>query len=163
MDLRSVAKSKTFLLALWIIGALVIVFAVFEAGEFVGYRKAEFSYQWGEAYYRGFGGRMGGPPMMSGAGDGDFMMGHGLFGMVLRASSSSLVMQDRDETEKVILLAPDTVIRRFRETIAPTDLEPNDRIVVIGAPNASGQIEAKLIRVMPSSTAPEPAEPPTGR
>ncbi|HTY39736.1 MAG TPA: hypothetical protein VMC43_01435 [Candidatus Paceibacterota bacterium] len=158
MDTKSIAQSKNFKTILWLIGAAVVVLVIFEAGEFVGYREAEFSYRWGESYYRGFGGHRNGPPAASDLG-GDFMMGHGLFGSVIKASSSSLVMQTRDNTEEVVLISSSTAIRRFRDAIAPADLQPSDYIVVIGTPNTAGQVEARLIRVLPSSTIPTPPPP----
>jgi hypothetical protein len=51
--------------------------------------------------------------------------------------------------EKIIVLQDSTDIRRFRDVIKSSDLKVDDNIVVIGEPNAKGQIEAKLVRVMP--------------
>ena len=59
-------------------------------------------------------------------------------------------MQDKDSTEKVILAANDTQVQRMRENITANDLKINDFLVVIGSPNEQGQIEAKLIRLVPS-------------
>jgi hypothetical protein len=38
----------------------------------------------------------------------------------------------------------------------------NDMIIVIGEPNQSGQIEAKLIRIMPPPPGPNRMIPPSG-
>ena len=54
--------------------------------------------------------------------------------------------------EKIILVSDATIIKRFQDTIKLADLKVDDYIVVIGEPNNAGQIEAKLIRLMP----PEP-------
>ena len=58
-------------------------------------------------------------------------------------------MQDKDNTEKVILIKSDTKIQKMKADIQTTDLSMNDFIVVIGSPDSQGQIEAKFIRVMP--------------
>ena len=47
-----------------------------------------------------------------------------------------------------IVLAGGAVINRNRDTITLADLKMGDYIVVIGAANESGQIDAKLIRFM---------------
>ena len=48
MDFNKFFQSKPFkILAVGIL-ALIVLLLVFKAGEFVGYRKARFSYKWGE-------------------------------------------------------------------------------------------------------------------
>ncbi len=79
----------------------------------------------------------------------DFMMGHGAFGSIIKISSSTIAMQSPDNTEKIVLVSPDTAIKRFRDVIQLGDLKEKDEIVVFGSPNDSGEIEAKLIRVAP--------------
>ncbi len=151
MDLKSFfqsnLQSKMFKRILIGIGVIIVLLLVFKAGEIVGFRKAGFSYQWGENYYRNFAGPRPGFPMDIGG--RDFLMGHGIFGSIIEITSSTLVVQDRDGAEKVILLSKDTVIKSFLDTISASDLKVNDNIVVIGSPNDTSQIEAKLIRVVP--------------
>jgi len=140
-------QSKTFRRVLWGIGIAIILLAAFKAGEFVGFRKASFSYRWGENYYRSFTGPRGG--FFGELGGRDFMMGHGTSGTIVKVATSTLVVQDRDNAEKVILITKNTVVNRFRDTIPASDLKENDNVVIIGSPNDAGQIEAKLIRVLP--------------
>jgi hypothetical protein len=59
-------------------------------------------------------------------------------------------VQDNDGTEKIVLIKDDTSIRSMRDDISKDRLKVDDFIVVIGSPNAQGQIEAKLIRLMPA-------------
>jgi hypothetical protein len=58
-------------------------------------------------------------------------------------------VKSREGVEKTVLVDDRTEIRRFRETVELTNLKNDDFIVTIGEANQSGQIVAKLIRVMP--------------
>ena len=150
-----------------IIGLAVFVIAVllFGAGMFVGGMKARFSYRWAENYHRNFGGPQGGfmgdwrmMPLNS-----EFIEGYGTFGQIIKIEGSTIVIKGRNDMEKIILLKDDTVIKRLRETIKPIDLKIDDYIVVIGEPNDAGQIEAKLIRLLPpmeASFKPSPSRMP---
>lgn len=146
--IKQFVQSKTFKWVVGGIGVLIALLLVFKAGEFVGFRKAGFSYQWGENYYRGMMGPREGM-MPRGFEPRDFMMGHGTFGSVISVSSSSLVIKGGNGAEQVVLIAPQTEIRRFRDTIAADNLTVGENVTVVGTPNAAGQIEARLIRVMP--------------
>ncbi len=59
------------------------------------------------------------------------------------------IIKGSDNAEKIVSVKDDTAINRFREKIKVGDLKIDDQIVVIGEPNDLGQIEAKLIRVIP--------------
>ena len=147
MDFKSIFESKKFKTAICIIAALIVFLLIFQAGIIVGFKKASFSYQWGENYYRNFAG-----PRKGLAGDfrgKEMMAPHGVFGIILKKENFSLVVKDIDNTEKLILINEDTIINRFRDNISQDDLKVNDKITVIGSPDNSGQIEARLIRVMP--------------
>ncbi|MFH1192821.1 MAG: hypothetical protein V1656_00680 [Candidatus Jorgensenbacteria bacterium] len=146
--IKQFVQSKAFKWVMGGIGAVIALLIVFKAGELVGFRKAGFSYRWGENYYRGMTGPHEGK-MPRGFESRDFMMGHGTFGSVISVSSSSLVIKGGDGAERVVLFTPKTEIRRFRDTIAPSGLAAGENVTVVGAPNDAGQIEAKLIRVMP--------------
>lgn len=150
IDGKSFVRSKTFKGALWVIGIFVVLSLVFKAGEFVGFRKAGFSYRVGEQYFRGMMGPRMGVIKIRGAAPQDFMMGHGTFGRVVSVSSTSLVLQGREGAEQVVLVTSETVINRFRETITVNELKADDNVVIIGSPNDAGQVEARLIRVMPA-------------
>ncbi|HTP56756.1 MAG TPA: hypothetical protein VMJ72_00555 [Candidatus Paceibacterota bacterium] len=133
------------------VAGLIVLLLVFMAGQFVGFHKATYSYAWGDRYWQSFGGPRPGPgTMMEGRG---FMPGHGSFGVIVKIASGSLLVQDQGGAEKEIVLTGDTVIRRFEQTVAASDLRVNDQVTVIGSPTQSGTIEAKLIRVLPAPTA----------
>jgi hypothetical protein len=61
----------------------------------------------------------------------------------------TITVEARDNTEKVIVLNSQTVVRRFRDTLQPSDIKAGDFIVAIGDPNAQSQIVAVLIRELP--------------
>lgn len=145
-------KSHKYKNVLVAIGVLILALVIFQAGMFVGFRKASFSYGWGDNYRQTFDGPRGefGMEMMSGWPTGQGLPGaYGAAGKIISISLPTLVVIGPDNVEKVVLIKDDTLIREFRNVIIATDLQVNDQIVVIGAPNSASQIEAKLIRVMP--------------
>ena len=146
----------------WIIIGLagfVVVILVFGVGVFVGGIKARFSYRWAESYHKNFGGPRNGffgdwqkipfPP-------DDFIEGHGVFGEIIKINPSTdpgqvsdFVIKGQGDVEKIIVINKDTVIKKNQDSIKISDLKVDDFVVVIGQPNDAGQIEAKLIRVLP--------------
>jgi hypothetical protein len=134
------------------IGAFVILLFVFQAGIFVGYFKASHSLRAGDNFSRTFGERgpgFGGK-MMPGFGMMDPTNAHGTTGAIVSVNLPTIIVSDRDGTEKTVTVSDKTDIRKFRNTIKAEDLSVNDFIVVIGAPNEQGDIAAQLIRVMPA-------------
>lgn len=142
-------KSKIFQVGIGVIAALIVLLLVFKAGVLVGYRKAGFSFRWDDNYHRNFGGPRGDDVMRRGFDDRDFMNPGGVSGEILKIDNDSLIVKDLRGEEKIISVGGRTEIRLFRDKIALADLKVGDNIVTIGEPNRSGQIEARLIRVMP--------------
>ncbi|MBU6414658.1 hypothetical protein KGQ34_00205 [Patescibacteria group bacterium] len=150
MEFNTLFQSKKIKIALVVLGALIALLAAFKAGEFVGYRKARFSYQWEENYHRNFAGPGKGffGNFLRGFGDRDFINSHGTFGAIIKIDGNTVIVKGKDEAEKIILVsASTTTIESRRETLQASDLKVDDQVVVIGSPNEQGQIEAKLIRV----------------
>lgn len=152
MDTDKFFQSKSFMAVIWTIVAIIVFLLVFMAGMYVGFKKASFSYQWGENYHRNF----AGPKQGFGGGLGqefggkDFIDSHGTLGQIIKIDNSALVVKGIDDVEKIILVDGKTVINRFRDNIKLSDLKVDEKVVIIGDPNTSGQIEAKLIRVLPN-------------
>lgn len=154
-------RSKNFIIIIVIVLGFAVLAGAFALGAIVGYRKAGFSYAWGENYHRNFGGPKDGFLRdLVGFGAGDFIEGHGAFGQIIKIDSSassgqvpSIVVKGRDNVEKIVLIKDDTIIRHPQGTIQLSELKVDDFIVVIGEPNDAGQIEAKFIRFMPSPSA----------
>ena len=152
MEQKNFLQSKIFARILYGIGIVIVALLIFQAGMFVGFRKAEFSGRFGDNYRQTFGGpkEPGNGIMGIFFGSSDFPNPHGAVGKIIKITLPTIVTIGPDNVEKIILIKKDTIINRFRETIQPTDLKIDDRIVVIGSPNSSSQIEAKLIRIVPA-------------
>ncbi len=153
--LARAVSSRPFKIILVCILGLIILLAIFGVGLMAGYRKANFSFRWGENYHRMFGGPRGGfmqpgpmLPMMD-FGD-DYISGHGTVGTIIKIDSNNIIIKGNDNVEKTILVNDKTAIRQGRQDIKVGDLKTGSLIVAIGDPNNSGQIEAKLIRIFNS-------------
>lgn len=146
-------KTKWFRISVFSALGLIVLLLVFLLGAYIGEKKAEFGYQWGQNYGRFFGEpRVGffnnatgsssqgpqGPMGMNAFGNG---------GVVLKVDGSTMAIKGNDNIEKVIAIDPQTLIREGNSAIALSDVEPGDQVVVIGAPDNSGQIVARFIRV----------------
>lgn len=151
MDYSSFFQSRKFKIIIWVVGGLVVLLLTFRFGVVVGYRKASFSYLWGENYHRNFGGPRGGFFGEFFSDQKDFIESHGVFGQIVKIDGSTLVLKGKDNVEQIVLVDDGVSIIRFREKAALSDLETGDYVVIIGDPNDLGQIQAKLIRIMPAS------------
>lgn len=145
--MKDLLTSSVFRNGLISLGAIVVALAVFQAGMFVGYHKAQFSYRWGEQYHRNFAGPREG--FFRDMRDRRFIEPHGTFGQILSVDGASLIIKGKDDIERPVLLGNQTVIRRFEETIHADGLRVDEFVVIIGSPNADGAIDAKFVRVMP--------------
>ncbi|HTM67966.1 MAG TPA: hypothetical protein VL426_01575 [Candidatus Binatia bacterium] len=146
--LEAAARAVTVRRVLIGLGCVIALLLSFHAGKAAGYRKARFSYGWGENYHRNFAGPRRGF-MHGGFEDRDFTDAHGTAGKVLSVDGSTLVIKGRDDVEKTVILSQDTSIRRFRDRLSAADLRTDDVIVVIGEPDDQGRIAAKFVRVLP--------------
>jgi len=147
MDIQEIIKSKPYMAIALAISVIAVICLIFGGGMYVGYRKARFSYQWGENYHMNFGGPRGG--FMRDFSGKDLIDANGVAGQIIKINNSEIAIKGRDNVEKIVVIKDDTVINRFNEVVKLSDLKINDFIVVIGAPNNSGQIEAKFLRTMP--------------
>jgi hypothetical protein len=157
MEYDKIFKSKWFKAVVFGIAVIIVFLAGFRAGTFIGFRKANFSYKWGENYHQNFGGPRAG--FFGNFGGEGFMDAHGVFGQIMKIDGLTLVIKGADNVEKIVLVKDDTIIRNQKETLTSSDLKTNDFITVIGGPNDSGQIEAKFIRILPASPELKRGEP----
>jgi hypothetical protein len=153
-DIKRVFESRTSFRVLCGVGIVVIALLIFSAGVTVGFYRASFGHAWGENYGRNFG--MG--PDYPIVGNDNFPNSHGAIGKIIKIELPTIIVQDKDNTEKVVLITDDTQIQKIKDGIAAKDLAIDDFVVVIGNPNSQGQVEAKFIRVMPFGM----PVPPTG-
>jgi hypothetical protein len=148
VDLNKMAESKIFKFIIVGIALLIILLLVFKLGMIVGGRKAEFTGKWSENYHRNFAGPRDGF-MGMGLGDGDFIEANGVVGQIIKIGDDSIVIKGRDNVEKSLIVDAETIIKKFKDSVKISELKTDDIVVVIGDPNSSGQIQAKLIRILP--------------
>lgn len=145
-------QSKTLKWIILAIGALVVLVFVFCIGVFVGTERADFSFEWADQYHRNFAGPQGGFFGDFMGMDRQFTNANGIFGQIIAINNDVLTVKDNDgdNTEKNILANNKTTIILQKKNIKLSDLKIDDNIVVIGEPDNTGEIQAKLIRVMPA-------------
>jgi hypothetical protein len=150
--IKSILRSKAFRIIVIIVGVFAVLSLVFQMGVMAGFRRASFGRDWGDNYSMNFGMPRMGPRMM----DMDFgnfgklPNAHGAIGKIVKLELPSIVVLDeKDNTEKPVLVNEKTEIRKVRTSINSSDLKIDDHVVIMGAPNSSGQIEARLIRILP--------------
>jgi hypothetical protein len=149
-SIKKVFGSKKVLIVVSIVGILVVFSFIFQAGVLVGFHKASFGKSWSENYERNFGMIRGEKEPFRRIGmPENFPNAHGTVGKIIKIELPSIITLDKDGTEKLVLINENTEIRSAKEKITKNDLKIDNFIVVIGSPNTQGQIEAKLIRVMP--------------
>ncbi|MEK9151914.1 MAG: hypothetical protein AAB692_00955 [Patescibacteria group bacterium] len=163
--MKELLKKRGVRVGLAVIGALVILLASFQAGIMVGLRKARFAYQWGENYHRTFGGPKEG--FFGGRGEEfggrDFMPSHGIFGKILKIDGAVVAIAGEDGVERSLVIGADTVLRHGRQAAALGDLAVDDRVVVLGGPDAQGRILAKFVRVFSKDESGHGFAPPSRR
>jgi hypothetical protein len=141
------------------IGIVIVALLIFSAGVTVGFYKASFGHAWGENYEYNFGLAPNRPIL----GKDTFPNANGAIGKIIKIELPTLIVQDKDNTEKVILITSDTQMEEMKNPITTSDLKIDASVVVIGTPNKQGQIEAKFIRVMPlGMPVPPPIQTPAG-
>ena len=155
MNVQIFFQSKQFKWILKGLGALIVLLLVFQFGMFVGFRKARFSYGWGDNYHRNFGGPKGG--FLRDFAGKDFINGHGTTGTVVKVDGNTIIVKGIDGTERTANISDQTAIRKGTETIKITDLKIDERIVIIGIPKDDGSIFAEIIRVFDPNQIQPPA------
>lgn len=149
-NIKEFIQSRSFQGILIGLGIAILILIIFEAGASVGYHKAAFSFRSGDNFYRVFGDRR--TTVFKVPVRNMPMEAHGAAGNIVSVNLPTFVVADRDNVEKEVLIATDTILRHFDETIEPSDLTAGDFVVVFGEPNNDSKIEAKLIRVLPPPT-----------
>lgn len=148
-------KNKNLKTATIVVGTLLLTLIIFAAGVGVGLKKARFSYRWGENYERNFMGPrppFGDPGFMGGMMRGfegrDFRNPHGLSGTIISVSNNILIIKDNDGKENTVGVTDKTIIKKAPfDNLKLSDLQIDDRVVVMGRPEDRGVVDAILIRV----------------
>ena len=166
MDINKIFESKLFKGIILGIAGLIVLGFVFNLGVYVGAKRADFSFKWAEEYHRNFGGPEGGIFGNFVGMDREFPNANGSFGQIIKIDSATntLTIGDVGNVEKNILVGSKTTIIYQKQNIKLSDLKLDESVVVIGEPNNYGQIQAELIRVMPSTpnnSGPQPQPTPS--
>lgn len=75
--------------------------------------------------------------------------GHGVIGVIDTIGNNTLVVKDRIDELKTILIDEQTLIKRDRSVIKFSNLKKDEKIIVLGEPQEKeGTIKAKVIRVI---------------
>ncbi len=118
------------------LGGFVLLALVFGAGFFLGRGSVR---PW-----------RGGTPLP--AQNSLLLNGHGAVGEIIQIEKDQLIVQARDGTTQTVIVTKETRVERGLQQkgakLVLPDLKVGNYILVIGAPNAEGQINAKLIRVI---------------
>lgn len=155
MDLKTITKSHSFKALLYTIGTCIVLLFVFQIGMFVGFKKATFFNQVGQAYFRQM--NEGHDTFMGQMGihSDDFINAHGAIGQIMSVKDSLIVVEDRNNSEKVVRISSSTIIKGPDGAKSITDLKTGYFITVFGDNDADTDnnngptINAQLIRILP--------------
>jgi hypothetical protein len=151
VDFKQFAKSKNTRRLILILVVVALMLLSFQVGAETGRRQVEFSGRMGDNYARMFEMHRGGPTdfgrgMMSRGIPG----GYGATGKVVSVAANSIVVAGLDDTEKIVHVNSGTMIRELQNDATTSDIKVSDSVIVIGTPNTNGEIDARLIRILPA-------------
>ena len=129
------------------LGIAILVLLIFKAGEVTGDHKARFSEGVGNNFRT-----LLADPRESNTfffGQGGVPGGHGAAGKIISLALPKMVIAGPDNLEKTVVVSDTTLIRKYQEQGTQKDLTADAFVVVLGEPNAQGEIIAKLIRILP--------------
>jgi len=152
-DISAYLKSDRFIRVLAAIGFVIIALVIFDAGVAVGFHKASFAHDWEENYTRNFG-----APGSFGLPARGIPNPHGAAGTIVSVDLPTFVIAGPNENEKIIRIDDDTIIRNNAGMMDADDIEAGTFATVIGAPQSgTGEITARLIRIMPEPASTTPS------
>ena len=161
MNIKEYIQSQSFKGVIIGLCIAIMVLIIFQAGIAVGERRSSFAHRFGDNFERNFKDPRGGGFMPRGFSGGDMPGGHGAVGEIISVTLPNIIVSGPDNLEKTVVVNDSTEIREFRNTLKASDLKVGEFIVVLGSPNDSGQVEAKLIRLVPPPPDKLPVAQPT--
>jgi hypothetical protein len=132
--------------SLIVLGGILLLLVVFQAGIFVGFHKARSAMRMDDRFARAYGAHYKQGPF--GIPEDDFPAAHGTVGKVLSVSLPTFVVEDKGNA-RIVRTATGTEVREGRDDTELSSIDPDDFVVVIGSPNDSGEIVAKFVRLVP--------------
>ena len=127
----------------------IVVLVIFQAGVIVGERRSDFAHRFGDSFEENFRGPEGVMAFRGVPGHGPLPSAHGAVGKIISVALPNVLVAGPDNLEKTVVIRSETVIREFQTERLASDLNVGDHIVAFGEPNEEGQIEAKLVRLLP--------------
>lgn len=137
-------QSKRARVTIGIVVALILALLIFHAGVVFGSHRGFGRYD----SYRGF--RHPFLPSGFALPHGFIPNDHGAVGTISALTPPTLTMKTRGETSQVVVFGTSTMIRDMRNA-STTALSVGAQIVVLGEPDSEGRINAKVIRILPST------------
>ena len=141
-NFTKVLESKIIFKILCGVGVVLAALLIFYAGVNVGFRKASFGHDWGENYERNFGfGPDNDHPLL---GNDNFPNANGAIGRIIKIQLPTIIVQDKANTEKVVLIDVNIKVEKMMTSIQASDLSLNDFVVVIGSPKPQNPMRIKF-------------------
>lgn len=149
-DFEKMMRAKKVRIAASAVAALVLGFLIFHVGVVVGYHRGPLQ----GMSHRGDVDRTVRPLLFLPRGfllpHGFISNAHGAVGIITALSSTTpltFLLRTREGTDDSILVGTSTIIRN-RGPEDSSALTVGDQVIVIGALNGGGDIDAKLIRIL---------------
>jgi len=149
MNIKEFIKSQTFKGIIIGLGLAIIGLIIFQAGIAVGQHRSNFTNRFGDNFERNFRGPEKGMMPQGFPGEDLLPSGYGAVGEIINIALPNIIVAGPDNLEKTIVIGTDTLIREFQTELTSSDLQIGDHIITLGEPNDEGQINAKLIRLLP--------------
>lgn len=133
------------------LAVILISMIIFQAGFFVGYHKASFINKWDNRYLGNakYPKSAYSPFMMMRR--GDEINPHGALGQIVSINLPTFMVKGPNRAEITVNINSDTSIRKMRDEASSSDLIIGQNVVIIGEPSNDGDINAKLIRILPTT------------
>ena len=153
-EVKSLLESKKTERLMTVILIIACVIIVFHTGEEFGYKKEQLMDNVSNGYYKTLG-----PGDVRRTGPFGYLFDdqtgtHGVSGKVISVTADKILVEDNEGIEKTVLVDSNTTIKKQRATISESDIKPDDFMIVIGSPTTDGQVDAKIIRILPPPGSP---------
>ncbi|MEI8339170.1 MAG: hypothetical protein WCF94_00725 [bacterium] len=154
-DYKKIFATKWVVWSLSVIALVLFMAVIFFSGMAVGAKHADFKNGYADRYEKMFLGR--GANMMPGFGfdPREDIRSFGAVGKVVSIASSTIVVGDLNNVEKLISIDGQTIIKFGNDSLKLSDVKIGQNVAVFGAPSTDGSVTAKLIRVMPDDFNPQ--------
>lgn len=149
MNIKEFIKSQQFKGIIIGLTLALVALIIFQAGIAVGEHRSNFAHRFGDNFEKNFRGGDGGMMGRGFGGGGPLPSGYGAVGEIINITLPYIVVAGPDNLEKTVVIGIDTHIREFQSELTSSDLVVGDHIIAFGEPNDEGQVEAKLIRLLP--------------